>query len=606
MTSGNDNLTASSGGEPDEERLGELINEFFDRRERGEDISQEAFLAEHAEHAEALREHLVGLDLLAGMGASSKDATQPHDAAAQPKGSSAKAWSTQSGPPLPDIPGYEIHKLLGRGGMGLVYKATHLSTKRSVALKVLLEGPLASDQARRRFEREIAVAAQLRHANIIPIYDSGACDGRMYYAMEYVRGLSLGDYIKAHKLDIPSRLRLFQKLCQAVLHAHQHGVVHRDLKPSNILIDGEGEPHILDFGLAKAAAYADNTTSITAQLIGTPAYMSPEQTSGDPGAIDMRTDIYSLCVVLYEMLTGHMPYDTKASMGKLLEHIASTEPTPPAQYESKIDGELSAIVLKGLEKSKDQRYQSLDVLSSDIAHYLAGEPISVRPHSSVYLLRKALWKNRFVLGIVAAVLLIATTVGLLLRHYAVQLNQAGVTLQEKKQELEAQLVESQKLKHQAEDLQAQRDKAERYRATYESLLQNLRSMPDMNPEVVKGMETLTARLGESVRRGEDVPTAVTRLLAQGLSDIQFDKQKVPPKDTNLNLDEPQMSPKPPGPPTGEQKPPEDARIPTEVLELLRRAVLGAHPQTAQTQPTSQPAATQPAATSQPAIPKQKD
>lgn len=605
-----DNLTKSHGGDPRDQRLGELINEFFDRREGGEDLSQEDFIAEHSEHADALREHLVGLDLLEGLGASSVGRTLPGDDLLPARGSSAEAWAPDSGPPQPEIQGYEVHKLIGRGGMGLVYKATHLPTKRNVALKLLLEGPLASEQAKRRFEREIAVAAQLKHPNIIPIYDSGASNGRMYYAMDYVRGLSLSEYLEAHELDIPARLRLFQDISKAVLHAHQRGVVHRDLKPSNFLIDADGEPHILDFGLAKAASYADNTTSITAQLVGTPAYMSPEQTTGDPDAIDVRTDIYSLCVVLYEVLTDQMPYDTKCSMGKLLDHIATTEPEPPDRVNKRIDGDLAAIVMKGLQKNKDQRYQSLDVLNNDIAHYLAGEPISVKPQSSLYLLRKMLWKNRYMVGIVAASVVVTVTVGLLLRHYTTKLEETGIAIQEKSEALVAEQAESQKLERDKEELRAARDKAESLSATYEGLIRNLKFAKGVDPEFVKGLEAVTNRLGESVRRGEDARTAIARLLAQGLSDIQFEDEQVPPKNTGLDLDAPQMSRKPLDRSTSPTEPADEAAIPPEVLDLLRRTLLPA-PQQPLPAPASQPVTTQPSTqpsekpTTQPAAAKEE-
>jgi len=592
MAPEDDNLTKSRGGDPQEERLGELINEYFDRRESGEDLSQEDFIMEHAEHADALREHLVGLDLLDGLGASSERRTLPGAGLVPAQGSSAEASAPDLGPPQPEIRGYDIHKLIGRGGMGIVYKATHVPTKRNVALKLLLEGPLASEQSRRRFEREIAVAAQLKHPNIIPIYDSGASDGRMYYAMDYVRGLSLSEYLKAHKLDLPARLRLFQAISQAVLHAHQRGVTHRDLKPTNILVDANGEPHILDFGLAKAASHADNTTSMTAQLVGTPAYMSPEQTTGDPDAIDMRTDVYSLCVVLYEIVTGQMPYDTKCSIGKLLEHIATTEPVSPDRLNKKIDGDISAIVMKGLEKNKDHRYQSLDVLNGDIAHYLAGEPISVKPQSGLYLLRKVVWKNRYMLGFIAASVFITVTVALLLRHYTTKLNETGRAIQATNEALVARQAES-------ESLRAQRDNADDLSATYEGLIRNLKYAPGVDPEFVKGLETVTNRLGESVRRGEDTPTAIARLLAQGLSDIPLEEDQVPSKDTGLDLDVPQMSPRPLDRSASRSvdpsrrshaasEPKDEAAIPPEVLELLRRTLVPSP----QPPPTSQPATTQ--------------
>lgn len=400
----NDSLAES----PREQRLGELINDYFDRRERGEDISQEEFLASNPEYAEELRGHLAGLDLITDLG-SSMSATLPGNWTPAPKGSSAQDALASETTPIPKIPGYDIQKQIGRGGMGIVYKALQVSTKRVVALKLLLEGPFASDMARRRFEREVALSAALKHNNIIPIYDSGNVDGRMYYAMEYIFGTSLTDHLKINKPDLRQRMQIFIKICGAVSHAHQRGVIHRDLKPTNILVDGTNEPHVLDFGLAKAGMFGDPTASMTAQIVGTPAYMSPEQASGDPSGIDIRTDVYALGVMLYEMLTGEMPYDTNVSMGKILHNIAQAEPRPPGKFNPKIDGEVTAILLKALEKSKDSRYQSVDALSSDVQHYLAGEPISAKPPSGMYLLKKVVLKHKVVVGVAAFAIIAALT-----------------------------------------------------------------------------------------------------------------------------------------------------------------------------------------------------
>lgn len=410
MSDADQNTTGSLGGRPRDERIGELINCFFDRRERGEPLSEEQFLAEHPDYAVELGEHLASLNLIQDLDGSA-EATLPGRASPPPAGSSATDALDPKNTPLPDIPGYDILKQIGRGGMGLVFKAIQRSTKRVVALKLLLEGPFASDVARHRFQREIALAAQLRHPNIIPIYDSGLADGRMYYAMEHVYGLPLMDYVRANELVTGAKLALFTRVCDAVSHAHQRGVVHRDLKPSNILVDGSGDPHVFDFGLAKAGSVLDAQTSVTAQIVGTPAYMSPEQAAGDPSSIDTRTDVYSLGIILYEMLTGRMPYDTTGAMGQTLQNIAHADPEPPARLDRTIDGDLSAIVLKTLEKNKDIRYQSVPEISSDIRRYLAGEPISAKPTTGFYLLRKAVWKHRKVFAVSVVLAIIAGAAG---------------------------------------------------------------------------------------------------------------------------------------------------------------------------------------------------
>jgi len=386
-----------------DETIGRLINEFFDRRESGENLTEDAFISEHAEFADDLRDHLGGLDLLRGIGGSSgrdplNNDTLPADVPGRGNGDDLRDI------PLPKIDGYEMQRAIGRGGMGVVFKAIQTNTRRQVALKVLLEGPFATGQSRKRFEREISLSAQLRHPHIIPIYDSGTFDGRMYYAMEYVRGMPLDEWAAKTNPTVREKLSLFSKVCEAMRHAHQRGVIHRDMKPSNILVQSDGKPNLLDFGLAKQGTFGDMTTSLTAQIIGTPAYMSPEQAAGDPSGIDVRTDVYSLGVVLYELLTNQMPYDTKSSMGQLLNHIARTEADESHLQNAGLDSEVCAIVMKALEKSKDERYQSVDALMADIQRYLNDEPISVRTGSGVYLLTKALRKHRrialvFLLGL---------------------------------------------------------------------------------------------------------------------------------------------------------------------------------------------------------------
>ena len=210
--------------------------------------------------------------------------------------------------PRGSIAGYELVRELHRGGQGVVYQAIQDATKRKVAIKVLLEGPYASPAAKRRFEREIELAASLKHANIISVFHSGQTDeGRQFCAMEYVRGVPICEYVRHKTLTLEETLGLFQDVCDAVNYAHQKGVIHRDLKPSNILVDTEGAPKLLDFGLSKMVGGAEQTLiSMTGQVMGTLPYMSPEQTRGNPDEIDIRTDVYALGVILYQMLTGRV------------------------------------------------------------------------------------------------------------------------------------------------------------------------------------------------------------------------------------------------------------------------------------------------------------
>ncbi len=334
--------------------------------------------------------------------------------------------------PRGSIAGYELVRELHRGGQGVVYQAIQDATKRKVAIKVLLEGPYASPAAKRRFEREIELAASLKHANIISVFHSGQTDeGRQFCAMEYVRGVPICEYVRHKTLTLEETLGLFQDVCDAVNYAHQKGVIHRDLKPSNILVDTEGAPKLLDFGLSKMVGGAEQTLiSMTGQVMGTLPYMSPEQTRGNPDEIDIRTDVYALGVILYQMLTGEYPYPVVGQMSEVLKHIAETPPTPPSRVwraeggvakrsvrrlrpgECPIDDELETVVLKALSKERERRYQSAGDLSRDLGHYLSGEPIEARRDSSWYLLKKTLSLHRRAVGV--AVGLVAVIVAALI------------------------------------------------------------------------------------------------------------------------------------------------------------------------------------------------
>jgi serine/threonine protein kinase len=303
--------------------------------------------------------------------------------------------------------------------MGIVYEAQQETPKRRVALK-LLRPTLLSEKARRRFAFETEVLARLQHSGIAQIFEAGTVDTgagpQPYFAMERIEGSLLTRFAEEQQLGTRERVEIFVRICEAVQHAHQKGVIHRDLKPANILVDGSGQPKILDFGIARATdSDLQTTTQQTdvSKLIGTIAYMSPEQAAGSPEDVDTRSDVYTLGVILYELLVGCLPYDVG---GKLIHEavriIRENEPTPLSSVQKIFRGDLEIIVGKALEKKPELRFPSANDMAEDIERYLRQEPITARPPSALYRMRKFTTRNKtLVAGLIG--ILLSLSIGLL-------------------------------------------------------------------------------------------------------------------------------------------------------------------------------------------------
>lgn len=299
----------------------------------------------------------------------------PPSAAGSPR--SALLESLRQNGRLPEVPGYEVHSVIGTGGMGVVYRARHLKLDRWVAIKMVLLGAYASREELECLLREAQDVAALRHPNIVQVYDVGEHDGFPYYAMELLDGGDLARTLQGNPRSPREAADLVRVLAGAVHAAHLGGIIHRDLKPGNILLCSDGTPKIGDFSLARRLDH-ESTILTQARQVGTPSYMAPEQAAGDSSAIRPAADIYALGAILYELLTGRPPFKAESST-ETRRQVISEEPVPPAQLNSRVPRDLQTICLKCLQKDPARRYKTAADLVKDLERFTNGEPILARP-----------------------------------------------------------------------------------------------------------------------------------------------------------------------------------------------------------------------------------
>ena len=361
----------------DEERLAELVESLSEARGPEAVGLLERLVAEHPDLAGQLRELFAAMSMA--------DAVAEASTIFEPARSEPPALAAPPAPggfvpgvtPLPaSFDDYELLEEVGRGGMGIVYRARQKSLDRIVAVKMLLRRDLATAADLARFRSEAEAAARLDHPGIVSIFEVGECGGHPFYSMRFIEGTTLAKRLAVG--DVPTReaATILARVAEAVDAAHRGGVLHRDLKPSNILIDAAGKPHVSDFGLAKRIE-ADQDVTHTGAILGTPCYMSPEQAAGSRGDVGPPSDVWSLGAILYQTLTGRPPFQAANPMDTLLA-VLESDPPVPRSFDPGVNRDLEMIALKSLQKPQDLRYASAAALAADLRAFLAGEPVAAR------------------------------------------------------------------------------------------------------------------------------------------------------------------------------------------------------------------------------------
>jgi WD40 repeat protein/tetratricopeptide (TPR) repeat protein len=407
-------MTAQSPGDrsPRDEEFDALVASFLDAAQAGRAPDRAALLAAHPDLATQLEAFFADYDRLRpfhGIAALGRDDSTLSHAPVDPRpaergdpATSADETTTSANPSALTRGGlprgtrvryfgdFELLEELGRGGMGVVFRARQISLNRPVAIKMIAAADLADLDELRRFQNEAEAIAGLDHPHIVPIYEVGEYQGDQYFSMKLMERGSLSQHVKTPADDVRAAARMVAAVARAVHHAHQRGILHRDLKPANILLDAEGQPHVADFGLAKRIA-ADSGLTRTGAIMGTPSYMSPEQASGRRAAVTTASDVYGLGAILYALLAGRPPFQGYTVL-ETLEKLRELAPDLPRRLNSRVSRDLETICLKCLEKEPRRRYGSAEAMAEDLERFVAGQPIQARRTTAVERVVK--WARR--------------------------------------------------------------------------------------------------------------------------------------------------------------------------------------------------------------------
>ncbi len=432
--------------------------------------------------------------------------TPPSAISAIPFGAGSASHAGPGGPGEPETLRYEIIRQIGEGGMGVVYEARQANPARRVALKMIKAGQ-TSPSVLRRFEVEADLLGKLKHPGIAAIYEAGFSRGRPFFAMEFIDGPTLTTYADTHQLGVRERLELFGQVCDAIHHAHTKGVIHRDLKPANILVTQVGDPpkpqvKVLDFGVARVTESDVQTTTMhtdVGQIVGTLPYMSPEQVAGANEDIDTRSDVYALGVVLYELLSGQLPYDLRQRViHEAARVICEDAPTRLSGINTKLRGDIETIVGKALEKDRERRYPSANELSADVRRYLGDEPITARPPSRGYLMKKFAQRNKALVAGVAATFVVLVLGIVATSIFAVLADDARARAEAARSAEAEQRAHATQMQQLAQQRALEADGSRRA-AEYDAYLANLvaaqSALASYNPDAASGyLQSCAARL----------------------------------------------------------------------------------------------------------------